>query len=68
MIIHEIKQLMYFNTPHGLGIALFIIDYGVQANTIWIVANEKNGAIRHYDSNQITLSKNLTIDLNINDN
>jgi hypothetical protein len=66
-MFHEIKQLMYLNTPHGLGIALFIIDYGVQANTIWVVANEKDGAIRHYDSNQITLSKNATIELNLID-
>jgi len=64
-MIHEIKQLMYVNTTHGLGIALFLIDYGVQANTIWIVANEKDGIIRHYDSNQITLSINSTIDFNV---
>ena len=64
-MIHEIKQLMYVNTTHGLGIALFFIDYGVQANTIWIVANEKDGIIRHYDSNQITLSINSTIDFNV---
>jgi hypothetical protein len=66
-MIHEIKQLLYVNTAHGLGIALFLIDYGAQANTIWVVANEKDGAIRHYDSNQITLSKNNTLDLNLND-
>jgi len=36
-------------------------------NTIWVVANEKDGAIRHYDSNQVTLSKNCTIELNLED-
>ena len=67
MIIHEIKQLMYVNTHHGLGIALFLIDYCPQANTIWVVASENDGAIRHYDSNQVTLSKNCTIELNLED-
>lgn len=65
MILHEVKQLMYVDTVHGIGIVLFLIDYGPQANTIWIVANEEDGAIRHYDSNQIKLSKNCTIDLNL---
>jgi hypothetical protein len=67
MIIHEVQQLMYVNTTHGMGIVLFLIDYGPQANTIWVVANEKDGVIRHYDSNQVTLSKNCTIELNLND-
>jgi hypothetical protein len=33
--------------------------------TVWVVANKLDGRIRHYDSNQISLSKNHTIDLNI---
>lgn len=66
-MIHELNQLMYVNTIHGIGIVLFLIDYGPQANTIWVVANEADGAIRHYDSNQITLSKNCTIELNLKD-
>lgn len=66
-MIHEIKQLMYVNTPHGEGVALFIIDYGPQANTIWIVANRTDGIIRHYDSNDVTISANFTLNLNLKD-
>jgi hypothetical protein len=62
--IHEIQQVIYVNTPHGEGIALFIIDYGIQVNTIWVVANVKDGIIRHYDSNQISLATNYTIGIN----
>lgn len=61
MLFHEIKQLMYMNTPHGEGIALFIIDYGGQANTIWVIANCLDGKIRHYNSNDITLTTNFTL-------
>ena len=60
-MIHEIKQTMYLNTPHGQGIPLFIIDYGAQMNTIWVVANCQDGKIRHYDSNDITLTENKTL-------
>lgn len=52
-------------TPHGEGLAILLIDYGINQNTIWVVANKLDGRIRHYDSNQITLSKNHTIDVNI---
>jgi hypothetical protein len=61
MSIYEIKQLMYFDTPHGEGIALFIMDYGPQANTIWIVANCTDGKIRHYSSSDISLTTNFTL-------
>jgi len=60
-MIHEIKQTMYMNTPHGQGVPLFIIDYGPQLNTIWVIANCQDGKIRHYDSNDITLTENKTL-------
>lgn len=64
-VIHEIQQMIWVTTPHGDGIALFIMDYGMQNNTIWVVALEHNGEIKHYDSNQIRLCYNNTINFNI---
>jgi hypothetical protein len=64
MVIHEIKQMMWIQTPHGVSLALFLIDYGVHNNTIWVAANKENGEIRHYDSSQIKLDVNFTINLN----
>jgi hypothetical protein len=64
-MIHEFKNTLWVMTPHGEGLALLLIDYGIQQNTVWVVANKSDGRIRHYDSNQIRLAKNHTIDLNI---
>lgn len=64
-MIHEIKQIIFVETPHGIAQALFIIDYGIHENTIWITANKDNGTIKHYNSNQIKLVKNQTIDFNV---
>jgi hypothetical protein len=64
-MIHEIQQILWVNTPHGSGQALFIIDYGPHHNTIWIVTNRSDGRIRHYDSNQITVELNHTLDFNL---
>ncbi len=56
---------MWVTTPHGDGQALFIIDYGPHENTVWVVALEKNGAVLHYNSNQIKLVKNDTFNFNV---
>ena len=63
--IHEIQQVIFVNTPHGEAQVLFLIDYGIHLNTIWVTSNKIDGKIRHYDSNQISVVKNNTIDFNI---
>lgn len=63
--ILEIQQLLWVNTPHGDGQALFLMDYGPHENTVWVVALEKDGAVKHYNSNQITICTNNTFNINI---
>lgn len=65
--IHEIQQVMWIDTPHGIGQALFLIDYGPHNNIIFVVALEKDGTIKHYDSNQVFLATNHTLDMNLKD-
>jgi hypothetical protein len=64
--IHEFQSTIWVDTPHGESIAILIIDYGIHQNTIWVVANKNNGRVRHYDSNDIQLSTNHTLNLNGN--
>jgi hypothetical protein len=52
------------NTPKGVGHALFIIDYGIHQNTVWVVCLKETGIILHFDSNQLTVTKNNTLELN----
>jgi hypothetical protein len=63
-VIHEVQQVLWVETPHGDGVVLFIMDYGVQHNTIWIVSLESDGCIKHYDSSQIKVCQNYTLNLN----
>ena len=65
--IHEIQQTLWVNTPHGKGQALFIVDYGPHQNTIWVVTLKEDGKVKHYDSNQISVEINHTIDFNKED-
>ncbi len=63
--IHEIQQILWVTTPHGEGQALFLIDYGPHHNTIWVVSNKSDGSIKHYDSNDIKVTKNFTLKSNL---
>lgn len=62
--IHEVQQVLWVQTPHGDGQVLFLLDYGPHENTIWTVALEKTGEIKHYSSNQIKLCRNDTLNFN----
>jgi len=62
--IHEVQQVLTCNTPFGEAQVLFIMDYGIHRNTIWVCASFEDGVIRHFDSNQITIKSNYTLDFN----
>jgi hypothetical protein len=63
--IHEFQQILWVDTPHGKGMALLMIDYGAHENTIWVVALEQTGIIKHYNSNDIKLCINHTFSMNL---
>jgi hypothetical protein len=42
------------------------MDYGPHENTIFVVALEENGMIKHYNSNDVRLCKNNTFNINKN--
>jgi hypothetical protein len=65
-LIHEVQQILWVTTPHGDGVVLFIMDYGPHENTIFVVALEESGMIKHYNSNDVKLCKNNTFNINTN--
>lgn len=48
-------------TPLGKGWCLFLIDYGISVNTIWIVRLDNKGSVRHFESNDIFVVANLML-------
>lgn len=67
-IIHEVQQILWVTTPHGDGQVLFIMDYGIHENTIWVVALEESSEIKHYNTTQIKLCWNNTLNFNLKPN
>ena len=63
--IHEVQQTLTVNTPFGEAQVLFIIDYGIHRNTIWVCSSFSDGKIRHFDTNQISVTINHTLNFNM---
>lgn len=61
MMIQLNPQINVF-TPLGEGWAFLIIDYGAWMNTVWVVRLNKTGEVKHFDSNDIRIEGNPTLD------
>jgi hypothetical protein len=50
-------------TPLGRGWTFFIIDYGLNINSIWVVRLNKTGEVKHIESNDIKIEGNPMLGL-----
>lgn len=53
----QLNPTMEVHTPLGDGEAMFIIDYGINVNTVWVVRLPK-GVIKHFYSDDIRVYDN----------
>ena len=53
MTILQLNPTIRVNTPLGNGETLFLIDYHLNTNTIWVVRMDNGGKVKHFDSNDI---------------
>jgi len=56
-MIHEFKTPIPVHTPHGIGQAFLLIDYGLTVNSVWLV-RLKCGHVKHYYSDDIRIYDN----------
>jgi len=63
-MILQLDPCILVETPLG-SLALFIIDYGMHQNSCWVVTLEKDGVVKHFDSNDIIFSTNYTYRVNL---
>jgi len=62
-MILQLNPAIWVMTPRGEGHAVFIIDYGPNINTIWVVHNFDDGSVIHVDSSEIRLFGNEMWDI-----
>lgn len=53
----QLNPTIEVHTPLGDGEAMFIIDYGVNVNTVWVVRLPK-GVIKHFYSDDVRIYDN----------
>ena len=53
------------DTPHGRGVVLYVTVYGAYSNDLFCVANKEDGRIRHYQTDQVQLTRNYTLTVNV---
>ena len=56
-MIHELKNTIDVHTPLGIGEAIFLIDYGLNINTVWVVRLQR-GEVKHFYSDDIRIYAN----------
>lgn len=61
--IHQCNPIIWVLTPKGEGHAMFLIDYGPNINTIWVVHLFEDGSIIHVDSAEIKICGNEMWDI-----
>jgi hypothetical protein len=55
--IHQFPTPMAVHTPHGEGKAIFVIDYELDTNSVWVV-RLSGGKVKHYYSDDIRIYDN----------
>lgn len=56
--IERILPEIYVTCPLGQGDALFLIDYGPNINSVWVVHLHESGKVVHVDSSEIRIMGN----------
>jgi hypothetical protein len=62
-MIYEPRDTWEVDTAHGPGVVLYIEIRGPLMNDLWLVANKADGQLRHYQTCQLKLSPNLTLEI-----
>ena len=59
-MILQLNPTLPVRTKLGRGRALFLIDYGMDVNTCWVVSLNQTGVVKHFDSNDLVIEENYT--------
>ena len=60
-MITQLDPPLPLETPKGAGLAHFVIDYGPEADLVWVVFMDKDGACLSVPNPEIRMSFNWTM-------
>lgn len=56
----QLNPPLWLDTPKGIALAHFMIDYGVEMDLVWVCFLQ-NGEIWCFDNSDVRAAKNITI-------
>ncbi|MCX7319241.1 MAG: hypothetical protein NT113_07010 [Hyphomicrobiales bacterium] len=59
--IHELSQVLWVDSPKGLGLVKFMICDGVDSDILWVTAIQDTGECWTFSNEDIRFAKNITI-------
>ncbi len=60
-MIHELRQQLPLETTLGKARAFMVIDYGSEANLLWVCFMNDTGECRTFQNQDVRLEKNETM-------
>lgn len=60
-MILQLDPPLELSTPKGIGIAHFLIDYGMEANLHWVVFIHETGECWTFQNPEVRAVKNITL-------
>lgn len=61
MTILQLDPPIPMNCPKGDGLAIFVIDYGIEHSLMWVIGIDNNREIWTFPNEKVKLQKNITI-------
>lgn len=61
-MILQLKPTIWLDTPKGIGLAHFLIDYGEEHDLLWVVFDDKTGEVWTWPNPRVRAIKNISLD------
>jgi len=61
MLLQQLNPPLPMTTPHGPGIAHFLLDYGPESHLMWVVFMDADGACWTVPNPEIRLAANWSL-------
>jgi len=59
--VTQLQPTIWLQTPKGIGLAHFLIDYGEEHDLIWVVADDATGEIWAWPNPDVRAIKNTSL-------
>jgi len=60
-VFHELRGVLWLDTPKGLALAKFIIDRGIDSDLEWVTVLNETGQVLSFDNSEVIVCKSFTL-------